>query len=231
MSKKLRDIILKMKKAIGIGTKVGVKNFIIPAVDSLVAQQPELTPHWILVKGFYGALFDIREERINELVKFFQKNKKVFIKEIVETEEFKEIFVITFENYLKQRNEKKRKIIQNIFLGFSKIINEGHNPFEIERMYDLLNKMSIIDIKTLKEIEKEETVEVKYENGEPLNDDYNTFRYLEYLGLLDRTSRKEVETKVNAMFDSSTAKSSLSEIDFFSLSYFGECFIKFIKEI
>jgi len=230
MGKKIKDIILEAKKAIGTGTKVGVKKFIIPAVDTLVAQRPEFIPSWILVKGFYGALFDIQQEKINELVEFLKDNEGVFAKQIVETKEFKEIFVITFENYLKQRNKKKRKIIQNIFIDFSKTINEGHNPFEIERMYDLLNKMSIIDIKILKDIEKKETVKVEYNNGEPLNDYYDTFRYLEYLGLLDRKSRKEVETEVDARYNSSMATSSLNEIDFFSLSYFGECFVKFIKE-
>jgi len=230
MRKKLRDIILKMKKAIGFGTKVGVRNFIIPAVDTFVAQKPEFIPPWILAKGFYGALFDIRKERINEIVEFLKKNENVFIKQIVETKEFEEIFVVTFENYIKQRNEKKRKIIQNIFLGFSKKINEDHNPFEIERMYDLLNKVSIVELKTFKDIEKNGTVKIEYENGEPLNDYYDTFRYLEYLGLLDRKSRREVETEVDARYNSSTATSSLDEIDFFSLSFFGECFVEFIKE-
>jgi len=97
-------------------------------------------------------------------------------------------------------------------------------------MYDLLNKVSIVELKTFKDIEKNGTVKIEYENGEPLNDYYDTFRYLEYLGLLDRKSRREVETEVDARYNSSTATSSLDEIDFFSLSFFGECFVEFIKE-
>lgn len=204
------------------GGSMGIKNFIIPAVDILVAERPEFIPAWILAKGFFGFSFDIQQDKINEFVRYIKENPSIFTKEIVDTKDFREGFVITFESYIKQRNDEKRKIVQEIFLGFTRSTNKV--DFELERMYDLLDKISISDFKILKALEEKQ--KVFDNNNRTENYEYERIKYLEYLGLV--SCEKEQEVEVETEYESSDA--SFIEREIFSISYFGYNFIKFLKE-
>ena len=64
--------IINMK--IAKGTKnIVAKNFIIPSVAYFVAKYPEFMPTWLLVQGFFGSLFELRQEKINEFVEYLKK--------------------------------------------------------------------------------------------------------------------------------------------------------------
>jgi len=206
------------------GIEIGTKNFIVPAIDMLVAQRPEFIPCWILVKGFYGALFDIKQEEINDFVSFIRENNEIFTREILKTKGFRDGFVITFEEYLKQRNKNKRKIIQNIFLGFAK--NSAKECFELERMYDLLNKISEYQMNLMNKVKKEKQITIKSNLRDAIENDYEYLKYLEYLGILSCKKKSYVETNVS--YEDEEADSDFYETEKFSLSMFGEAFIKFI---
>ena len=212
-----------------------VKNFIIPTVGFFVAKYPEFSPHWLLLQGFFGSLFDLQQERVNDFVEYLKNNIDVFTKKVVETKDFQEGFVITFENYLKQRNEIKRKLIQNIFLGFSQSKNKTN--FELERMYDLLNKMSGVDFLVLNKIASKSLI---FENDERNERDgyYNSALYLQSLGLLNVEKKQSIEDmnistkKNNDEYGgyTSTAEPFLDERETFSLSDFGIDFVGFIEK-
>lgn len=140
-------------KAVKTGNQIVVKNFAIPAVDALVLIHPEWLPVWFLTRGFFGTLFDLQQEKINEFAEFIQNNSEVFTREVLGTKEFQEGFVITFENYLKQRGERKRRIIQRIFFGFT--ASKDKENFELERMYDVLSSISLEGVEFLKVMKKE----------------------------------------------------------------------------
>jgi len=221
----MRNIIKNLKNAILKIIPIGTKNFIIPAIDTLVITRPEFMPSWILVKGFYGSLFDVKQEEINEFVEFIKENNDIFTQEIVKTKEFRDGFVITFEEYLKQRNENKRKYIQNIFLGFT--ADDAKDDFELERMYDVLNRISKSQISLMKKIKREGQIEIEIVNGSVDNeDDYENLKYLEYIGILSHTKQSDVDVDVVDTY--MQAYSDLYEIETFKLSSFGKKFVRFI---
>jgi hypothetical protein len=230
---------MKNTNKIAKGTKTIVaKNFILPMISSFVSQFPEFMPHWILVQGFFGSLFDLQQEKINEFVEFIKNNKEIFTKEIIITQDFKDGFLITFQEYIKQRNKEKRKYIQNIFLGFATADDKIN--FELERMCDLLNKLSSFQFYILKKFNSNKKIKISNEDRNEAESDYDDIRYLQSLGLLNISIEQKIETDIttekrviNHEKHSgeeylSDANSYLDENETFYLSAFGEDFIDFI---
>lgn len=230
------DLILK-------GAKAGTKNFVLPAIDTLIVQRPDLIPVWIMIKGYFGTLLDLQQERVNEFVEYIRNNEKVFAKEIVNTKDFRDGFVITFGEYVKQRNEEKRKVMQQIFLGFTGTKDKVN--FELERMYDLLNKLSHFHLHLLKKIDDKEWLRVDADKRDIVEYDYSELKYLEYLGLVvaenkkdisvEESTRTYIDKQLNKLGSNGHKESimdydiDLDESDTFTLSLFGEEFIKFVQ--
>jgi hypothetical protein len=134
-------------EGIKIGTQIAVQNFVMPAVDMFLSSNPKWSVSWWMVKGLYGSLFAYQQEKINYLVQFLNDNREMFPEKDVETAEFQEGFVITFENYLKQRGEKRREIIEHIFLDFA--VSVDKSEFELERLYRTSELISLDSVKFL----------------------------------------------------------------------------------
>lgn len=138
-----KDLIEGLKS----GGQLAVNNFSLPAVDFFVATNPDWAIPWLLVKGFFGLLFGFQQEKINWFVQYLEENKGEFSQELLATKEFQEGFVITFENYVRQRGEARRKLIEQIFLDFSKSVNK--DEFELERMYRTSELISLGSVRFL----------------------------------------------------------------------------------
>jgi len=67
-------------------------------------------------------------------------NPSIFTEEILQSENFQDAFVYSFEKYISERNEEKRRIIQKIFLGYAQ--SQELEQFEIERMISILSLVS-----------------------------------------------------------------------------------------
>jgi len=242
----MKSIFNRIKRIFISSTTIGTKNFIVPAINILVASRPEFLPHWLLISGYFGTLLDLQQEKVNEFVNYIQNNSSIFTKEMVNSLEFKEGFVITFESYLKQRNKQKRKYIQNIFIGFTE--SEVKEDFELERMYDLLNKISKYQISTLKRIYNKIDISINEKERLAVESDYDDIKYLQSLGLLsvEKKQRIEVDTTTEELpnIDNkssilgsrkkedyvSDVEAELKETETFSLSIFGEDFVGFILD-
>ncbi len=113
-------------------------------------------PVWIApflgAAGLLKIALDCYDNRLKEIIRFIKKNSKEFTKEIVKTQEFRDAFIITLEQYLKQRHEEKRRIAQRIFLGFTSA--KDRKTFELERNYNTLSLISFNGIEYLKFISK-----------------------------------------------------------------------------
>lgn len=214
--------------------KLGAKNFAIPAINSLVATRPEFIPYWVLVQGLFLSALDIQKEKTIEFAKFIKNNSGKFTKKIVNSNEFKDGFVYTFEQYLKQRNFKKRLLIQKIFLGYA--TSKDKQSFEFERMYDVINKLSVSQIEILKE---------KFSKGKRITfwgnqkgaEEYHhgDLKYMEYLGLLILDRKVEIDNSSSSVGGDDLddldvdINSEYNEYETFTLSAFGGDFIKFIE--
>lgn len=220
--------IASLKKGISTGANIGTKNFIIPAIDILVASHPEFIPAWILAKGFYGSLFDAKQDEINEFVSFIANNSSVFVEEIVNTKDFRDGFIVVFEEYIKQRNEEKRKIIQSIFLGFT--LSDDKKNFELERFFDLLNKISSFQFVLIKNIKLEKQRVINSNEQDAMEFEYPNLKYLEYLGILHCEKESTIESTISDITENGDGDvdSELFEKQIFYLSELGNNFIVFI---
>jgi hypothetical protein len=58
--------------------------------------------------------------------------------------------LIVFESYIKERNKEKRNYIKNIFLDFTKSTVEEKEKFELERLLDIVNRITLQEIEFIK---------------------------------------------------------------------------------
>lgn len=142
--------ILSKKDSIVLQTSaIAVVDNLVSAVDtSLNGGMPLLSIAWGLSKGLYGANIQLRQNRAVEFVKMIKDNPGIFTKQLLQTEEFQDGFVYTFQRYLSERAEEKRQIIKKIFCGFSQ--EENRRDFKLERLLYTLEQLSIEDIEVVK---------------------------------------------------------------------------------
>ena len=94
-----------MKSLITEKDKIITESSIITVVDNLVSTidaslnggVPLLGIAWGLSKGLYGANIQLRQNRAVEFVEMIQSNPGIFTKKILQTEEFQDGLVYTFQ--------------------------------------------------------------------------------------------------------------------------------------
>jgi len=163
---------------------------LIPTMLAFLSWVPEIQLSLMLAYWFFGVSMQYKQNDVNNFVKILEDNPEIFTKEIMQTEEFKDWFVIILESYIKERNKSKKEIIKNIFLWFTKLTEKEKEEFELEKMLDILNKISEKEINLLDEIYKwkideniKKTVTDNYqESYEDKN--YSNLKYLESLSLI-----------------------------------------------
>ncbi len=129
-------------------TIVVVDNLVSAIDNSINGGQPLLGTSWSLLKGIYGASVELRQERAIEFIEMIRDNPSIFTKEVLATEEFQDGFVYTFQKYLNERIAKKRKIIKEVFFGFSS--STLKQDFKLERLLFTLEQLSLEDIEVIK---------------------------------------------------------------------------------
>lgn len=182
-----------------------ITQFGLPAVGALVTSYPEFLPAWILVSGYYGSYFAIYQNRINDFAIFIRDNRDKFVKEIVDSEMFRDGFVVTFEHYIKQRLEKKRRIIQRIFLGFTSSVDQSY--FSLERLCSVADLISMESVEYLSFICKEIIPKrkerlMKTRNSLTVDED-NKNRFMDQARTQEPLSR-DVDNWINDHFDPNT---------------------------
>ena len=103
--------------------------------------------------GLFGYYMALKQEEVNSFVQDLMEHPETYRKEIIESKEFRDGFVIIFESYLKARTEEKKQFIKNILLGFAK--SNDKKKFELERLQDTILKISSESIEVLLFIKKE----------------------------------------------------------------------------
>jgi len=121
------------------------------AVAPLIAASPSFTIAWISIVGAYGVYLQYNRDKVENLVHFIQAEIDKFPKEIVESKEFQDGFLVFFDNWIKTRSESKQEIAKKMLLGLASA--EDKEAFELERYFYALSNISIEAIKHLKFIE------------------------------------------------------------------------------
>ncbi len=124
------------------------KRSFISSVDALVAGSAEAALAWGLIKTLFGAHLEVRKERTINFLKKIIDNPEIFTEKIVNSEEFRDGLIFTFEKYLFERNKIKRDAIFNIFKGYAK--KGCSNDFKLEKFLHTLSLLTEYEAKVLK---------------------------------------------------------------------------------
>lgn len=185
------------------------------AFDSAISSFPGVNIVWGALKG---GVSNIRVKRAEEFIIFIQNE---FNLDCFNDDYFVDGLAITFESFLKQRSDYKRKIIKNIFLGFS--FNEDKEDFELERMYDIVNRISKKQIDLFTDLKNKNEIIISWKEFNEIKDyieNYDDYKYLEFLGLVGISQKIEISTMIGG--------SQLKEEEHVFISDFGDNFITFI---
>jgi hypothetical protein len=185
------------------------------AFDATMSSFPGIAIAWGALKG---GVSNIRTKRAEDFILFIQNN---FNLNYFNDENFIDGLAITFDSFLKQRNKNKREIIKNIFLGFSG--SENKEEFEIERMYDIVYRISEKQIRLFIEIKKQKKIVIlsqEYGEIKNYNENYDEYKYLEFLGLVAINQEKNIKTMYGG--------SQIKEEEEVFITDFGSNFIRFI---
>lgn len=126
-----------------------VDKIVFPA-GALILSLLDLHPYWqftmLGAMWLFGIYLQYNQSKLDEFIQFIQDNPESFTEEIVTTEAFKEWFIKIFESYIKTRSERKRKIIQSILLWYSRFSEDEMREFELEKILDVLDRVSLESI-------------------------------------------------------------------------------------
>lgn len=143
----------KKDGGVSVGAIVQQVGVLIPALLPVFKADPVWGAIFAIIYGFFPALMQLKQERINEISEFIQEHPKEFRTEIIQSEQFKDGFVVFLADYLRSRIERKRQILKSIFMGFT--LSEDKEAFELERMNSCLERMSLQSMEFLAFLSKE----------------------------------------------------------------------------
>ena len=138
-----------------------MKKSALVVVDQIASNIPGLNIVLGLSKALFGVGMELRQERVLEFVKMIQKNPSIFIGEVLNDKDFQDGFVYSLEKYIRERNKEKRKVLHNIFLGFTK--SKYKETYPLEKMIHTTTQLSGSDIKVLKDVDVTKTNDKNYQ--------------------------------------------------------------------
>lgn len=123
-------------------------------VDEIASKIPVINIAYGLSKALYGAGLKLRQERALEWVEMVRDNPTYFTESVLKDESFQDGFVVALEKYIIERNEQKRAIFRNIFLGFAEASNK--KQFPLEKYTHTLSQLSETDIEVLRDAKNDQ---------------------------------------------------------------------------
>lgn len=192
-----------------------IKDSALVVADQIASSIPALNIAWGLSKALYGAGIKLRQQRALEWVEMVRDHPEVFTKQLLGQDEFQDGFVFALERYLIERNEEKRQIFRNIFLGFAQA--DDKETFPLEKFTHTLSQLSELDIAVMKDIDLNEqgrNYQIYGDNPKRIENIFNLIN----LGIL-------LETTGNRL-----GHNSEKSPPFVKVSFFGKEFVQYIKQ-
>lgn len=194
--------------------KIIVKDVALAVAEEIVSKVPGLNLAYGLSKALFGAGLKLRQKRVLEWVEMVRDNPSIFTQQILSDDTFQDGFAVALEKYLVERNEEKRRVFRNIFLGFAEA--EDKEKFPLEKFSHTLSQLTEMDIEVLGDVEVEEYGQ-NYQIYGNSSDKIDNIHSLIGLNLLLNT------TGTRGGYDPKNSP-------FVKLSPFGREFIKYLKE-
>ena len=183
------------------------------SIKSLLAEIPGLRLAWRLSEALFGAGIKLRQKKALEWIEMVRDNPSIFTKQILKDEQFQNGFVFALEKYIRERDEKKRRIMKKIFSGFTR--EKDKKKFELEKAYQVLGILNINDLLVLKEIDKEEMA--------------NESGFFQLRSIAHKT--ENIYNLINAgiLIPDHSARLGSIVSPYIKVTDFGRLFIKFVK--
>jgi hypothetical protein len=194
--------------------KIIAKDAALAVVEEIVSKVPGLKLAYGLSKALFGAGLKLRQKRVLEWVEMVRDNPSVFTKKVLSDDTFQDGFAVALEKYLVERNQEKRKVFRNIFLGFAKA--ENKEKFPLEKTCHTLSQLTELDIEVLRDVKVEEYGENYQIYGNNSNRIDNIYNLIGLSLLLNTTGTRGGVDPRNSPF--------------VKLSPFGREFIEYLKE-
>lgn len=159
-------------------SKIILKGAVGGALDATLSSFPPTAILWGAIKG---GVSSIRTERAQIFVNYIENNFEV---EMFEDEHFLDGVAVAFEYYVKQRLENKRQYIKNVFDDFA--LSEEKEYFELERLLEVVNQISVSQIEALLAASKEKKLTLVEDNcfGNGIDEEsYATYKSIEAFGV------------------------------------------------
>ena len=157
-------------------------------VDEIASKLPGLKLAWGLSKALFGAGMKLRQKRALEWIEMIRDNPSVITEQVLSDEKFQDGFAVALEKYLVERNEEKRKIFRNIFLGFAQA--EDKTKFPLEKFIHTLSQLSEVDIEVLRDVDVSQTDQNYQVYGHNYNRIENIYNLIGLGLLLDVTGNR-----------------------------------------
>jgi hypothetical protein len=170
-----------LKIATGAGTValVGVASAINPALGIAVG----------MAAALFGPAIERRQDRAGQLIQFVNDNISEFSDIILEDDVFQDGFVFLIEKHIRERNDDKRTILQQILLGYCKA--PDLLDFPLEEMTDLVSRIRMSDVAVFRSaLESELTLMDGRNPSFMVRQDPNSVSRLIYFGLLHEDREK-----------------------------------------
>lgn len=161
------------KKEITFSIKTAIQNYIPYLAANLtpfLSTHPEWEIVFYLAIGLHGIYMACNQEEVNEIIEFIKSNPEKFNEKIVNSKEFKKAFLLFMEQYMKERIEKKKKILKNIILGSCVI--EDKNNYDLERLNDCLIRITVPSLDFLVFLKQVFLPQLKSTIAKELDQDY-----------------------------------------------------------
>lgn len=173
------------------------KRVIAGQVDATVSTVPGLAHAWALSQALLGNAAELRQNKAIEWIEMIRDNPSIFTKQVLETEEFQDAFASCFEDYIKERNDDKRILLQEIFKDYTSSRNPETYP--LERFNEITKQITVEEAKRFSYLMH---LSSEYPSGKPIPGEgpVELVLHLISLGLLirDDTPKFAKEGKIEA---------------------------------
>lgn len=170
------------------GATAGV--VILTGVASVI--NPALGVAFGMAAALFGPAIERRQERARQLMEFIDNKINSIPNDIFENKTFQDGFVFLLEKYIRERNDDKRLILQQILLGYINAPNLLDYP--LEEMTDLISRIRMADVAVFRSALEEEGRQDLGQDGTRasfmLRENPNAVSRLIYFGLLHEDRSK-----------------------------------------
>lgn len=207
-----------------------IKGAVGSAIDIALSTHPVMAIAWGAIKAGANAT---RKERATELIVFVEQYCTV---EQFNDPDFVDGIAITFEAFIRERNAEKRRMIQNIFLGFASA--KDKESFELERLYETSKLISVSQLEAFTLFSEQKSIELLCDGrGKTFTHErIEDLRSLASLGLVTIDLQIDVEAEDEMEGDGEDGSQSTGRLvpvmrktEFTDITTFGAHFLSYIK--